>query len=154
MVEMNLGVVCGCLFTVQPVLAILFPRLFTSSYPPELRSAPRVRRQESGYPNSFNAYPLKDLSGKARDRAGGDSDTFNSLWTPEGRGSNFASASSSGRKRGACLAPGVITVDTEFTVKEEITPCHSPISELDRKLHLITDMVSEDWTLDDVCLEG
>lgn len=80
-------------------------------------------------------------------------DTFEALWTPGGTRSNVASASSSGRKRGARLAPGVITVDTEFTVQEEITPCHSPISEYGGRMHFMTGVGSEDWTLDDVCLK-
>jgi hypothetical protein len=83
----------------------------------------------------------------------GEADTFEALWTPEGTGSNYASASSSGRKQGELLTPGVITVHKEFTVQEEITPCQSPISELDRQLHFMADMRSEDWTLDEICLK-
>lgn len=153
MVEMNLGVVCGCLFGVQPVLAKIFPRLFARSYPSG-NSLPRhIHREESGYSESFEAYPLSNLSGKARDKKVDEGGTFETLWAPESRGLNFAGASSSGRKRGARLAPGVITVDKEVTVQKEIMPCHSPTSELDGKLHLIMNLGSEDWTLNDVSLK-
>jgi hypothetical protein len=132
---------------------MLFPRLFANSYPSQAHSSPHIHRQSSNHLESFEAYPLSDLSPKSRDKARGEAHAFETLWTPEGRGSNFAVASSSGRKRSAQLTPGVITVDRVFTVQEEVTPCHSPTGELDRKLHLIADIGSEDWTLDDVCLK-
>jgi hypothetical protein len=157
MIEMNLGVVCGCLFGIQPILAMLFPRLFTSYYHSEhLTPTLCVRRQESGHPESlrnFQAYPLADLSGDMHNAPLGEADTFEALWTPEGTGSNYASASSGGRKEGELLTPGVITVHKEFTVQEEITPCQSPVSELNRQLHFIGDVGGEDWTLDDICLK-
>jgi len=157
MIEMNLGVVCGCLFGIQPILATLFPHLFPSSYPSEHRVPTlRVRRQESDHHESrrsFQAYPLADLSGNVHNTPLGEADTFEALWTPEGTGSNYASASSGGRKQGELLTPGVITVHKEFTVQEEITPCQSPNSELDRQLHFMADVGSEDWTLDEICLK-
>lgn len=158
MLEMNLGVVCGCLFGIQSVLATLFPRLFASAYPSEHRtSTPRLRRHDSGHPESqrsLQAYPLEGVSGHIYNTPSGEADTFEALWTPEGTGSNYASASSDGRKRGELLTPGVITVHKEFTVEEEITPCQSPVSEPDRQLHFIADVRCEDWTLDEVCLKN
>lgn len=151
MVEMNFGVVCGCLFGVQPVLAWAFPRVFARAYPPQHGSPSQIRRQPSGYPESFDAYPLSDLTSKARDSEMGETNTFEAMWTPDGTGSNFAVASSSGRKRGMRLAPGVITVDTEFTVQEEITPCNSPASEFGGRMHYFSAVGSEEWTLDEVC---
>lgn len=157
MIEMNLGVVCGCLFGIQPVLATLFPRLFARSYPSEhCTPTSRVLWQDSSHPESqrsFQAYPLADLSGRVQSTPLGEADTFEALWTPEGTGSNHASASSGGRRQGELLTPGIITVRKEFTVQEEITPCHSPISELDRQLHFMADTDRKDWTLDEVCLE-
>lgn len=157
MLEMNLGVVCSCLFGIQPVLATLFPRLIATSYPSELcASTLRVREQESDHPESlrsFQVYPLADLSGHSHNTPLGEADTFETLWTPQGTGSNYAGASSDGRKQGTLLTPGVITVHKEFTVQEEITPCQSPISELDGQLHFMADVVSRDWTLDEVNLK-
>ena len=157
MIEMNLGVVCGCIFGIQPVLAMLFPSLFAGSYPSEQRTpTPRVCRQESDHAEprrSFQAYPLAELPGHMDNTPSGEADTFKALWTPAGTGSNYASASSGGREQGELLTPGVITVHKEFTVQEEITPCQSPISGLERQLHFMADMRSEDWTLDEVCLK-
>ncbi|KAF3043475.1 hypothetical protein E8E12_009259 [Didymella heteroderae] len=156
MLEMNLGVVCGCLFGIQPILATLFPRLFAHSYPSDIHTTPQMRRQESGRlesQQSYQAYPLRELSSHVQNTPSGEADTFEALWTPEGTGSNYASASSDGRKRGDLLTPGVITMHKEFTVQEEITPCQSPASELDRRLHFMTDVGSEDWTLEEVCLK-
>ncbi|KAF3032891.1 hypothetical protein E8E11_002417 [Didymella keratinophila] len=157
MIEMNLGVVCGCLFGIQPVLAMLFPELFASAYPSGHRApTSRVHRQESDHSESrrsFQAYPLADLSGHVHNTPLGEADTFEALWTPEGTGSNYASASSGGRRQGELLTPGVITVHKEFTVKERITPCQSPVSDLERQLHFMADVRSEDWILDDICLK-
>jgi hypothetical protein len=88
-----------------------------------------------------------------QNKPSGETDTFEALWTPEGTGSNYASAMSSGRKQGETLSPGVITVHKEFTVQEEITPYQSPVSELDRQLHLM-DIGRGDWTLDEVCTKN
>lgn len=157
MLEMNLGVVCGCLFGIQPVLAMFFPRLFAGAYPSGHRSTtPHLRHQYSAQhesQGSFQAYPLADVSRYMHNTPSGEVDTFAALWTPEGNGSNHASASSDGRKRGELLTPGVITVHTEFTVEEEITPCQSPVTKLDGQLHFITDVRCEEWTLDEICLK-
>lgn len=156
MIEMNLGVVCGCLFGVQPFLATLLPRLFVRSYPSDPYPSSSVRRQESSQPDSqrsFQAYPLTDLPGRMRTTPLAEVDAFEALWTPEGTGSNYASASSDGRKRGELLTPGVITVQKEFTISEEVTPCQSPASEFDRQLHFLGDLGSEDWTLEEVCIK-
>jgi hypothetical protein len=142
MVEMNLGVVCGCLFSVEPILAVIFPRL-----------PPRFRRQTSGYPESFGVYALSDVSDKPRDKPIREENTFEAHWTTGGTGSNFTNAVSSGRKRDARFSPGVITVNREFTVEEETTPCHSPVSECDVRLHFITDAGVGNWAMDDVCLK-
>ncbi|KAF1930936.1 uncharacterized protein M421DRAFT_362575 [Didymella exigua CBS 183.55] len=157
MTEMNLGVVCSCLFGIKPVLSMLFPNVFATSYPSEHRTIPpRVHGRESNHrasQRSIHTYSLEDLSGDLHNTPSGEADTFEALWTPEGTVSNYASASSSGRKRGELLTAGVITVHTEFTVQEEITPCQSPISGFDRKPHF-KDFGSEDWKLDEVCLEN
>lgn len=153
MVEMNLGVVCGCLYSVQPVLALIFPRIFAKSYPSDDQPPPRTSRQPSNYPQSFEAYPLSDLSARPRDKLAGAADTFEALWISDGTGMNIASASSDGRKWGARSVPGAITVDREFTIQEEVTPCHSPMSEFGGNLYSITDLNSVDWELDDVSLE-
>ncbi|KZM18462.1 hypothetical protein ST47_g10383 [Ascochyta rabiei] len=146
MIEMNLGIVCSCFFGVQPMLALLFPRFFAGFYPSKDGSPPRTHRQGSGYPSASEAYPLSDLSTKPGEQRKNQPDKFEALWTPEGRGSNFASASSSGRTRGERLAPGVITVDMEFTVDEEISPCNSPMIEYSGKMGFLMDRLSEDWT--------
>ena len=153
MVEMNVAVASGCLLGVQPVLAKIFPRLFARSYHSGKFLPPHTRQEESGYPESFEAYPLSNLSGKAHDKKVDEGGAFETLWAPEGRGLSFAGASSSGRKRGASFAPGVITVDKEVMVQREVTPCRSPTSELGGKLHFITNLDSEDWTPDDLCLK-
>lgn len=149
MVEMNLGIVCCCVYGVQPVLALVCPRLFAHSYSSQDSSPPQMRRQTSDYFENYAAYPLSDLSGRPQDAKLGVTDTFAALWTPEGTGSSFAIASSSKRDPGVRLVPGVITVNKEFTVKEEVTPYHSPISEFSGKLHFISHVGS----MEDVCLQ-
>lgn len=158
MVEMNIGIVCGCLLGIESVLAMLFPRLANRPRPTLVLTQPTsAHRRGSGHPEpqrSFRvSYPLADLSSYARNTPLGETDTFEALWTPEGTGSNYASASYGGRNRGEPLTPGAITVHTEFTVQEEITPCQSPVTEVGKQFQYFMDAGSLDWSIDGSCLK-
>ncbi|ORX93230.1 hypothetical protein BCR34DRAFT_608618 [Clohesyomyces aquaticus] len=58
-IEMNLGIICGCMSGVKPVLAVLFPRLFTSSS--RTNTGP-THQGRSRHPESFPFQPLSDAS--------------------------------------------------------------------------------------------
>ncbi|KAF3000230.1 hypothetical protein E8E13_007476 [Curvularia kusanoi] len=150
MLEMNLGIVSICLFSVRPILATLLLRFIARlsspkpAPPPPILSVPdhapapqqRQTRSPSARPSLLSlplpllSFPLTILPHSSQPTT----ETFESLWTPEGSGSNFAMASSDRKKRAKLSPPGVITVDTEFLVREEITPLASPVSELNRRL--------------------
>lgn len=166
MLEMNLGIVNSCLFSVRPILATLLQhfiaRLPTPKPAPQpilsvLDNAPAPQRQQTRSPSarpSLLSLPLPLLSfplTKLPHPSQPTTDMFESLWTPEGSGSNFATASSDRKKRAKLSPPGVITVDTEFVVREEVTPLASPISELDHRLQSPEGGIG---TWDEVCLKG
>ncbi|KAF2650645.1 hypothetical protein K491DRAFT_125383 [Lophiostoma macrostomum CBS 122681] len=64
-VEMNLGVICGCLSGVKPVLAVIFPRFFGSSYGKTSRPTYPTYGRNTGHPQSFAFQPLSDISGRS-----------------------------------------------------------------------------------------
>ena len=61
-IEMNLGIICGCLSGVKPVLAVIFPRLFGSSYAKTSRPTYPTYGRNTGHPESFAFQPLSDIS--------------------------------------------------------------------------------------------
>lgn len=61
-VEMNLGIICGCLSGVKPVFADLFPRFFGSSYAKTSRPTYATYGRNTGHPESFAFQPLSDVS--------------------------------------------------------------------------------------------
>jgi hypothetical protein len=65
--EMNLGIICGSLSGVKPVIGVIFPRLFTS-----YKTDPRPTHHHTGrttHAESFPFQPLSDISNlsKAQD---------------------------------------------------------------------------------------
>lgn len=106
--EMNLGIICGCLSGVKPVLAVFFPRLFASSYKNRTHPTPygygnqsHSRRATGTLKGtaSFPFQPLSDVSNtsKNRDQKFETVDSANDSLNPEDKEQrNFAWASASG----------------------------------------------------------
>jgi hypothetical protein len=108
--EMNLGIICGCLSGIKPVLALFFPRLFGTSYQTSTHPTPynysnqsRNRRETGTIGNEpFPFHALSDVSqtSKYRDRKLENFDTArdsSANMNPEDKEQrNFAWASSSG----------------------------------------------------------
>lgn len=132
--EMNFGIICGCLSGVKPVLSVIFPRFFASSY----KASSRPTYNQTGrttHAESFPFQPLSDISSnKARIRKTEDvaaeraiTDQKGIGGVPEGNGKGngqgkfvaaWASASASGE--GDYMGPeGVIGVESTVEVREE-----------------------------------
>ena len=108
--EMNLGIICGCLSGVKPVLAVVFPRFFASSYKTRTYPTPygyggeSQSRRATGTKGSkpFPFHPLSDVSNvsKNRDQKFENVDSCNdstAVMNPEYKEQrNFAWASASG----------------------------------------------------------
>ncbi|KAF1994090.1 hypothetical protein P154DRAFT_586904 [Amniculicola lignicola CBS 123094] len=126
-VEMNLGIICGCLSGVKPVLAVLFPRFFASSQHSTLNTNGRTLatygRSTHGHPESFAFQQLsnskaKDQKFEVLDVDGGKLDTERRMANGQ---RNFAWASSSGElgEGGRGVPVNGIVVDQVVDVSEE-----------------------------------
>ncbi|KAF2182202.1 hypothetical protein K469DRAFT_637002 [Zopfia rhizophila CBS 207.26] len=95
-VEMNLGIICGCLSGVKPVLAVVFPRFFASSY--KTNTHPRPTYGHSTHPESFPFQPLSDTSNLGKVKAGKleHAVSIEAIHPEDKQHRNYAWASSSG----------------------------------------------------------
>jgi hypothetical protein len=121
--EMNLGIICGCLSGVKPVLGVIFPRFFASSYKADSR--PTYNR--TGHTTHAESFPFQTLSdvsntNKARDRKienTADVDEIDMGGKGTGQG-NFVAAWASASGDTDYLGPeGVIGVESTVEVREE-----------------------------------
>ncbi|KAF1840961.1 uncharacterized protein K460DRAFT_321640 [Cucurbitaria berberidis CBS 394.84] len=149
--EMNMGIICGSLSGVKPVMAVMFPALFGSSYKtrsggtrPTYGRTGRSTRNES-----FAFKPLSDLSSKSRDRRIEDV-SIDAINKPEGKEHrNFAWASSSGKLAADSSVPAnAIGVQQVVTVEEEDSGNMTPHSERDTRVNGLSDAGSEEWIID------
>jgi hypothetical protein len=83
--EMNLGIICGCLSGAKPVLAVFFPSLFASSYKTRTHATPygygnhssrRATNPTKGTA-SFPFQPLSDISSSSREQRARHSERVN-----------------------------------------------------------------------------
>ncbi|RMZ69085.1 integral membrane [Pyrenophora seminiperda CCB06] len=67
--EVDIGIICGCLSGVKPVMGVLFPALFGSSQ--HSQSGEGTRKTTHGRPNTHHSFmfkPLSEVSSKKGDR--------------------------------------------------------------------------------------
>lgn len=67
-VEMNLGIICGCLNGVKPVLAVVFPHFFGSSHKNPRSRPTYTTYSRATHPNSFAFQPLSDVSAASKSK--------------------------------------------------------------------------------------
>jgi hypothetical protein len=149
--EMDIGIICGCLSGVKPVLAAVFPGLFGSSY--RSRSGAthptygiQTGQAAHGEPFTFSGAPGEDfkLQSKKQEHAfsieaisGGDDKGHR----------NLAWASSNGNMSESSDIPlNAIGVNQEVSVEEEEVEPTTPRSEGPYKM---SDTGSEEWIMDD-----
>ena len=153
---MNLGIICGCLSGVKPVLAVIFPRFFGTSHKSNSRPIYPTSYGRSTRPETFPFQPLSDVSNlsksKDKDMIGKLDHTVSTEHIRLDNGvhkdqRNFAWASSDGN----CdigTVPNAITVNQVVTVKEEDIEANeglSPGTEGNRK----GDASSEEWIMEE-----
>lgn len=152
-VEMDIGIICACLSGVKPVMAVVFPKLFGSSYN-KSRSATRPSYGLTGRSNALQSsafHPLTDISSKNRDKKVENIsiDAMDPSVPKEQR--NFAWAASSGSFGPPSSVPaGAIGVQQVVTVEEEQSGSVTPHSDRDTKANNLSDAGSEEWIMDDV----
>jgi hypothetical protein len=158
--EMNLGIICGCLSGVKPVLAVFFPSLFASSYKTRTHATPygygnhSSRRATAPVKGtaSFPFQPLSDVSSSSKEQRTRhfevvDGERVSSPrmgLNPEDKEQrNFAWASAGGEaKEGIEVPSGAIQVQTVVMRDvENVSP--GPKS-------LRSDGGSEEWIMEDL----
>jgi hypothetical protein len=147
--EMNVGIICGCLSGVKPVFAALFPGLFGPSHRTRSqRDSPTygTHTTRSKITESFAFQSLPDAS---------HTKTVDPEFSVEAiqdpvykKRRNFAWASSDGNMDTHLRIPeNAIVINHAVSVEEgEISPT-TPRSEAPKKL---SDASSEEWIMDDV----
>ncbi|KAH7130603.1 hypothetical protein B0J11DRAFT_256598 [Dendryphion nanum] len=157
-VEMNLGIICGCLSGVKPVLAVVFPRFFGTSHKTNSRPAYPTSYGRSTRPETFAFHPLSDVSNlsKSKDKDIGNkidhAVSIENIRLENGihkEQRNFAWASSSGEcEIDPKIPANAIGVNQVVTVKEEELENIdglSPGGDRNRK----GDASSEEWIMEE-----
>ncbi|KAF2794414.1 hypothetical protein K505DRAFT_304089 [Melanomma pulvis-pyrius CBS 109.77] len=122
--EMNLGVICGCLSGVKPVLGVIFPRFFSSSYKADSRPTAYGQPGRTTHAESFPFQPLSGVSNtsKTRDHKMEHVVSIEDIQAENKNQRNFAWASSSG-DIDYTVPEGAIGVEQVVTVHEgQLTP--------------------------------
>ncbi|KAF2740037.1 hypothetical protein EJ04DRAFT_559494 [Polyplosphaeria fusca] len=152
-VEMNLGIICGCLSGVKPVLAVVFPRFFGSSYKTQ---TPRTRLTygRGTQPETFAFQPLSEASNMNKSRERKDEVGIAIEDLKDRR--NFAWASSSGNI-GPEVPQGAIAVNQVISVHQEVRDDRDRKSDnggISPRSGGKGDAESEEWILDDLAERG
>lgn len=142
---MNLGIICGCLSGVKPVLAAILPRYFGSSYktptgPTSYGPSGRATRPQS--------FPFQHLSGtssvaKTRDQKLEHAVSVANITRNDSDQRNHAWASSSGNVADPRVPHNAIAVQTVVMREEENV---SPTPKSEGK----GDAGSEEWIMEDL----
>jgi len=139
-VEMDMGIICGCLSGVKPVLATLFPRLFGTNS--------RERSRATGRSNTSQFHPLSDFGGTSNNNNKSSTTkklehefSIQSLTGAEESPRTLAWASAGG-ERGARLGvpAGAIGVESVVEVEEEE----------ENRGKKGSDSSSEEWIMEDM----
>jgi hypothetical protein len=155
--EMNLGIICGCLSGVKPVLAVFFPRLFASSQKTRTHQTPygynpnskrAAGTAGSARKQSFPFHQLPDVSNnsKNRDQKIEDIDACtdsSAIMNPEDKEQrNFAWASANGMAAQDKEIP-MNAIQVETVVMRDV----ENVSLEPKRAN--SDVGSEDWIMED-----
>ncbi|KAF2031946.1 hypothetical protein EK21DRAFT_61952 [Setomelanomma holmii] len=151
--EMDIGIICGCLSGVKPVLATVCPAFFSSSY--RTRSGPTrptygVQTGRTAHGESFAFQPLSDISNSKKPQSNKLEHAFSveALKSADDQGQrNFAWASSSGKMEiNKDIPTNAIGVSQVVSVEQEETGSITPKTDARSKM---SDAGSEEWIMDD-----
>jgi hypothetical protein len=146
-VEMDLGIICGCLSGVKPVLVAVFPAIFGNSHRSRSEGTRPSYVDQTSRRTHESFHPLSDLSSKAREKYMEDIDLNDVIEIHQTKPQrNFAWASSNGDMRADSeVPPNSIAVNHVVTVVEEGSGVMTPNSNGERKL---SDAGSEEWIME------
>jgi hypothetical protein len=130
--EVNLGIICGCLSGVKPVMAVVFPRLFGTSYKSNSRPTYPTYGRSTRH-ESFAFQPLSDTSNISKKKLHQDIRVDNIEVDQGKEGRNFAWASASRdsdaqNTRSLQVPSNAIAVNSVVTIKEEERVATEPAS--------------------------
>jgi hypothetical protein len=164
-VEMNLGIICGCLSGVKPVLAVIFPHFFGSSYGKTSRPTYPTYGRNTGHPESFAFQPLSDKSARSTKKnqsigLSSKQDHNNSVMNMDGEdfaGSDLAGSPNDQRNIAWASATGgngdlegvphnAIAVNQVITVREDPVRMNGATMPNSRKAG---DASSEEWIMEE-----
>ncbi|KAF2690992.1 hypothetical protein K458DRAFT_438710 [Lentithecium fluviatile CBS 122367] len=149
--EMNLGIICGCLSGVKPVLVAVFPNLFGSSYKTPTHPTPfgyaaahsHTKRTTGNQPFPF--HPLSDVSNasKNRDQKSEHAPVSVVALNPEDhRNLAWASSSGMGEERDEIPHNTIQVQTTVMREEEEVSPTPKRLAKSDGS--------SEEWIMEDL----
>jgi hypothetical protein len=151
--EMNIGIICGCLSGVKPVLATVFPVLFGTSHRSRsgaMRPTYSIPTSRSIHGESFAFQPLSDAPSNTKSQSKTVDHEFSvkAIQDPNYKKQrNFAWASSNGNMEADPSIPkNAIGINQVVLVEEEEAGSGTPGSEVQNKL---SDAGSEEWIMDD-----
>lgn len=150
--EMDIGIICGCLSGVKLVLATVFPGLFGSSY--KTRSGAtrptygiQTAQTAHGEPSAFQSLSATTSNNKQQSKKLEHAFSVEAISGGDDKGHrNFAWVSSNGNMSASSDIPlDAIGVNQEVAVEEEEADSPTPKSEAQEKL---SDAGSEEWIMD------
>jgi hypothetical protein len=151
--EMDIGIICGCLSGVKPVLSRVFPVLFGTSFKSRSGATRPTYGVQSGrttHGDSFAFQPLSDISNtkKSQTKKLEHAYSVEAIRSTDDKGQrNFAWASSNGNMDvDSNIPPNAIGVNQVVSVEEEESGSITPRSGAVNKL---SDAGSEEWIMDD-----
>jgi hypothetical protein len=148
--EMDIGIICGCLSGVKPVLAAVFPGLFGSSYRTRsgaTRPTYGIQTGQIGHDEPFTLSGTRCNDDKLQSKKMEHSFSVEAISGGDDKGHrNFAWASSNGNMSATSDVPlNAIGVNQEVFVEEEEVEPTTPRSETQYKL---SDTGSEEWMME------
>jgi hypothetical protein len=150
--EMDIGIICGCLSGVKPVLATVFPVLFGTSYKTRSGATRPTYGMQSGRTTRGESFAFQQLSdncnGKSQTKTLEHAFSIEAIKSADNKGQrNFAWASSNGQMGADSGVPAnAIGVNQVVSVEEEESGIITPRSEAQKQL---SDAGSEEWIMDD-----
>jgi hypothetical protein len=141
--EMDIGIICGCLSGVKPVLATVFPVLFGTSYKTRSGATRPTYGMQSGRTTRGESFAFQQLSDNCNNAF-----SIEAIKSADNKGQrNFAWASSNGQMGAdSGVPPNAIGVNQVVSVEEEESGMITPRSEAQKQL---SDAGSEEWIMDD-----
>jgi hypothetical protein len=151
--EMDIGIMCGCLSGVKPVLAAISPKFFSSSSKSRSGATRPTYGMQTGrtaHGESFAFQPLSNISSnnKAQSKTLEHAFSVEEIQNADNKGQrNFAWASSDGQMDAdSGVPPNAIGINQVVLVEEEEAGTITPRSEMQKRL---SDAGSEEWIMDD-----